>query len=200
RCLDMVFREDDSRVRKDNGPDNMAMLRHLTLNLLRQEKTSKASIRRKRLKAGWDEDYLLKVLSAAACFMCDCPGEFINDACIIGPNFAASSKSLFAAYTDWCHKHGERPVSQRRLGLALGERGFIKTKSKTVTWQGIGIASADHTDLRDQESNWLPTRARSYPNPKTRSPKSTSSQPADYAAAKWGERCIRMCLYVCPAL
>src|SRR5699024_7429578 len=65
-CLDMVFREDDSRVRKDNGPDNMAMLRHLTLNLLRQEKTSKASIRRKRLKAGWDEDYLLKVLSAAA--------------------------------------------------------------------------------------------------------------------------------------
>lgn len=65
-CLDMRFREDDSRVRKDHGPDNMAMLRHLTLNLLRQDKTSKTSIRRKRLKAGWDENYLFKTLSSAA--------------------------------------------------------------------------------------------------------------------------------------
>lgn len=65
-CLDVVFREDDSRVRKDYSPDNRAMLRHLTLNLLRREKTSKASIRRKRLKAGWDENYLLKILSPAA--------------------------------------------------------------------------------------------------------------------------------------
>lgn len=64
-CLDMIFREDESRVRKDHGPDNMAMLRHLTLNLLRQDKTSKTSIRGKRLKAGWDENYLFKILSSA---------------------------------------------------------------------------------------------------------------------------------------
>ena len=65
-CLDVAFREDENRVRKDNGPDNMAMLRHLTLNLLRQETTCKRGLRTKRLKAGWDEQYLFKVLTAAS--------------------------------------------------------------------------------------------------------------------------------------
>lgn len=63
--LDVAFREDDCRVRKDHGPDNMAMLRHLTLNLLRQETTHKRGIKAKRLKAGWDQRYLLKVLRFA---------------------------------------------------------------------------------------------------------------------------------------
>jgi predicted transposase YbfD/YdcC len=64
--LDVAFREDDNRVRKDHGPDNMAMLRQLTLNLLRQETTCKRGIQVKRHKAGWDENYLLKVLALAA--------------------------------------------------------------------------------------------------------------------------------------
>ncbi len=61
--LDIAFREDESRIRKDYGPENFAVLRHIALNLVKQEKTLKASIKGKRLKAGWDEDYLLKVLS-----------------------------------------------------------------------------------------------------------------------------------------
>ena len=61
--LDIAFREDASRVRKDHGPENLAVLRHIALNLLKQEQTAKMGIKTKRLKAAWDEDYLFKVLS-----------------------------------------------------------------------------------------------------------------------------------------
>lgn len=62
--LVLAFREDESRIRKGNGPENSAVLRHIALNLLRREDTAKISIRAKRKKAGWDNDYLLKVLMA----------------------------------------------------------------------------------------------------------------------------------------
>jgi len=60
--LDVAFREDESRMRKDNSPENMAVLRHIALSLLKQEKSAKIGIKAKRLKCGWDEAYLLKVL------------------------------------------------------------------------------------------------------------------------------------------
>jgi predicted transposase YbfD/YdcC len=60
--LDIGFREDDCRIRKDNSPENLALLRHLALNLLSQEKTAQVGIKNKRLKAAWDEQYLAKVL------------------------------------------------------------------------------------------------------------------------------------------
>jgi len=61
--LDIAFREDHCRVRKDNAPHNFAILRHMALNLLKQEHTVKAGIKAKRLKCGWDTGYLLKVLA-----------------------------------------------------------------------------------------------------------------------------------------
>jgi len=61
--LDIAFREDECRIRKGNGAQNFAVLRHIALNLLKQEKTAKCGVKNKRLKAGWDESYLLKVLS-----------------------------------------------------------------------------------------------------------------------------------------
>ena len=51
--LDMVFRGGESRLRKDNGAHNSALLRRISLNLLKQEQTSKLSLRGKRLLAGW---------------------------------------------------------------------------------------------------------------------------------------------------
>lgn len=61
--LDIAFNEDHSRVRKDHAPQNFAILRHMALNLLKLETTVKAGIKAKRLKCGWDTDYLLKVLA-----------------------------------------------------------------------------------------------------------------------------------------
>jgi len=61
--LDIAFDEDRCRIRKEYGAENFAILRHIALNLLKQEKSCKRSIRGKRLLAGWDEAYLFKVLS-----------------------------------------------------------------------------------------------------------------------------------------
>ncbi len=60
--LDIAFREDESRIREGHSAENMALLRHIALNLLKQEKSAKVGTETKRLKAGWDNNYLAKVL------------------------------------------------------------------------------------------------------------------------------------------
>lgn len=61
--LDVAFHEDHHQLRKEHGPENFAVLRHIALNLLKQEHSVKAGIKAKRLRAGWDNGYLLKVLA-----------------------------------------------------------------------------------------------------------------------------------------
>ena len=62
---DVAFREDDQRFRTDNGPQNAAILRHVALNMLKQETTAQGGVQTKRLRAGWDDAYLLKVLGVS---------------------------------------------------------------------------------------------------------------------------------------
>jgi predicted transposase YbfD/YdcC len=64
--LDMAFGEDLSRVRAGYAAENLALLRHIALNLLLHETSASCGVKAKRLKAGWSEDYLLKVLSGLA--------------------------------------------------------------------------------------------------------------------------------------
>lgn len=61
--LDVVFHEDDSRIRKGHAPENMTTIRKIALNLLAKE-SSKGSKKNKRLKAGWDNNFLAQVLFA----------------------------------------------------------------------------------------------------------------------------------------
>lgn len=62
-CLDIAFREDHCQVREATSAENLATLRHIGINLLKQEKSSRRGIEGKRKKEGWDENYLRKVLN-----------------------------------------------------------------------------------------------------------------------------------------
>ncbi len=61
--LDMAFDEDRSRVRTGFSDQNLAVVRRLALNLLKRERSARVGVKAKRKKAGWDYDYLLRVLS-----------------------------------------------------------------------------------------------------------------------------------------
>jgi len=60
--LDVVMNEDQARNRLDHGPKNLAVLRHMALNLIRKE-TSKGSMRGKFKRAGWRNDFLAKIIA-----------------------------------------------------------------------------------------------------------------------------------------
>lgn len=60
--LDMAMREDESRIRTDNAPANMAILRHIALNIIRSDKTRKVGIKISQHKAGWSTTYMEKLL------------------------------------------------------------------------------------------------------------------------------------------
>jgi predicted transposase YbfD/YdcC len=61
-CLDVVMNEDQARNRLDNGPHNLAILRHMALNVMRKD-NAKVSLRGKFKLAGWKEDYLTRLLA-----------------------------------------------------------------------------------------------------------------------------------------
>lgn len=64
--LDVSFGEDDSRIRRGNAPENVARIRRIALNLLRvhgDRHTKRKSIRGRRKIAGWDHDFLLKMVT-----------------------------------------------------------------------------------------------------------------------------------------
>jgi predicted transposase YbfD/YdcC len=62
--LDVTFQEDNSRIRKDNAPANFAVLRHIAVNIMSQNKSRKLSVRKKRFLASLDEKYSRELLEA----------------------------------------------------------------------------------------------------------------------------------------
>ena len=61
--LDMSFREDESRIRHAHCAENFVVMRHIALNLLKNDTSVKLGVKNKRLRAGWDESYLAKLLT-----------------------------------------------------------------------------------------------------------------------------------------
>lgn len=62
-CLDVAFREDESSMHTDHGPENLALLRKIVLNLVKNERTCKRGMQAKRKRAAWDPPYLLTLLA-----------------------------------------------------------------------------------------------------------------------------------------
>lgn len=60
--LDVGFNEDNSRKRNGFAAQNYSLLNRIALNLLKNDKTAKVGVRGKRLKAGWDNNYLSKLI------------------------------------------------------------------------------------------------------------------------------------------
>ena len=61
--LDVAYREDGARNRIGHSAENLSTLRRISLNILKNDKTAKLGIKSKRLTAGWDEAYLMRLLS-----------------------------------------------------------------------------------------------------------------------------------------
>lgn len=74
--------------------------------------------------------------------------QFLADCCRTGPSLRVKSADLYGAYTAWCERVGEHPVSQKKLGGQLTERGFIVRKSGgTKIWTGLDLADAARRGL-----------------------------------------------------
>ncbi|MFV0566185.1 MAG: transposase, partial [Flavobacteriaceae bacterium] len=74
--LDMAFSEDASRKRAGNAAQNFSVLSKIALNLLKQDTQTKQGIKGKRLKAAYDNSYLIKILGVKVCV---CPETLTNE-------------------------------------------------------------------------------------------------------------------------
>src|SRR4051812_38399892 len=63
--LDVTFREDDSRVRDQRAARNLAVLRRMAINLVGRDGSTKASVRARRKRAAWNDDYMLQLLAGS---------------------------------------------------------------------------------------------------------------------------------------
>ena len=61
--LDVTFREDECRVRNRTAAQNFAMLRKIALDLIKQHSAARTSLKARRKKAAWDNEYMLQVIS-----------------------------------------------------------------------------------------------------------------------------------------
>ncbi len=85
----------------------------------------------------------------------DVLGAFLEDRCVVHERAQVTAKALYAAYQEWCDETGEKPLTQKAVGLRLAERGFDSARignSRTRTWIGIGL-KADNDPPGGQDAD-----------------------------------------------
>ena len=93
------------------------------------------------------------VLAATADYRAemDVLGDFISDCCILVAGTTSKAGDLYGEYVRWAEATGERPLSQRKFGSSLRERGLTKRTSNGVWWDGIGLCTEPSTHDRPRE-------------------------------------------------
>jgi hypothetical protein len=79
---------------------------------------------------------------------CSPPSSRIGASSCIPEGQRRGQRTVHRLHKDWCAEAGEDAISQRKFGRQLGERGFVKDKSGTIIWHGIGLR-ADRPDPDD---------------------------------------------------
>lgn len=75
----------------------------------------------------------------------DVLGNFLTECCVVLDDSYVASADLYRNYVAWCEANGERPASQRKIGLALSERGFERRQAgpeRRWHWFGVGLLNA----------------------------------------------------------
>ena len=75
----------------------------------------------------------------------DVLAAWLGECCIVGKRFEAKAADLYASYSQWCEQSGERPETQRKWGMRLTERGFLREQRRVgIVYLGIGVV--DHRE------------------------------------------------------
>jgi putative DNA primase/helicase len=74
--------------------------------------------------------------------------EFLEELCVISPDYTCGSTQLYTAYTEWAHAAGERTLTHKDFSRRLSERGFDCVRTKHgMRWQGLGLLDRDNPGL-----------------------------------------------------
>jgi len=79
----------------------------------------------------------------------DTVAGWMDECCIVNRGAEAKASELYASYKMWCEQSGERPYSQKKLGMYLTEKGFCREKRRDHYWIGIGILADSDCDPCD---------------------------------------------------
>lgn len=93
----------------------------------------------------------------------DLIGNWLEECCIVTPRVTAKASSLYNSYKQWVEDNGGYPLSSTKFGLKMGDRGFKKEKSGTMTYYGVGILEGSDRWEGNSETRPYPSFTKTSP-------------------------------------